>query len=788
MRKITLFFTLSLTLQLFAVDLQIDIITSMNNPNQIQIYGDSIYSASSGGLLIFNITTEKFTKYNVGSGFYTHQFTSLTMTPRNSIALGSVDGIVSILNLDNGEISNNLSLRGNQIVDLTTIGDTLWVLAKSLVAVFQFNTNTKEYQFLDFYENFGQTFSNFTAIQYFNNQIWLGSNNGLFYAPSNFIKYNLKPSSAWSHISAPQGLAGNFIYDISGDENGIYLATNGGLSYMNNSQLTTLAPGFIKKVKLHDGSIYVSNDNTIFEYISGAFQVLKNFSPKIVNDFDLDGSNAIWVGNKDRGIVELNSNKRILMDGPLDNYLGRIYLDSNNRLWCSAGLWYDEKKTGVFVQTNEGWQNYHFFGESRWINLSSTWPIFEDEGGNMWVGSWGGGIVIFDQNLNISSITANPNFGNVWLSSITKDDTLSIDTPIEFQNLLFGVLADPAYIVVTDFYLDVQQGSIWLINLEPRTNNPIVHFKDTKFSEQASIATNWAYYDHPDNREFSNHLLCITRDIFGIFWIASDRYGVVRMQVDENGKPIAWDRIDESDNLKSNAVRDIETDEDGYAWIGTAGGLSAYLGGNIFDFREEYQPVGLRINDIFIDSQNNKWFATDKGLSVLNAADSPFNAESWVHVVPQTSGVSRSNLVYADLPSQNIQSVFLDEETGDVYLSTDSGIAIIRSNPFAGAFTNFSKTTVGPNPFIISDETESGTINFYNLISGSQIKILSPNGQLIRSLDTNNIQEIQGSGGQWDGKNENGDYVTTGVYVYLITTEDGNSTSGKFLVINKSNN
>jgi len=787
MRNITLLLFFGFTLQIQAVDLQIDIITSMNNPSQIQIYGDSLYSASTGGLLIFDMATEKFTKYNVGNGFYSHRFTSFTKTPRNSIALGSVDGIVSILNLATGEISNNLSLSGNQIVDATTIGDTLWVLARSLVAVYQYNAMTREYQFLDFFENFPQTFSDFTAIQHYNNKIWLGGNNGLFYAPSDFIKNNLKPSSAWSYLSTAQGLAGNFIYDIAGNEDGIYLATNGGLSFLDGSQITTLSPGFIKKVKLQNDRIYVSNDNTIFEYTSGTFQVIKNFSPKILNDFDLDSSSELWVANKDRGIVKLNSNKRILMNGPLDNYLGRIFLDSNKRLWCSAGLWYDEKKTGIFVQTNEGWQNYHFFGASKWTNLSSTWPIFEDEAGNIWIGSWGGGIVIFDQNLNINSITANSSIGNVWLSSITKDDTLTIETPDEFQNLLFGVLADPAYIVITDFYLDTQENSIWLINLEPRTNKPIVHFKDAKFSDQVGTTSNWAYYDHPDNREFSNHLLCITRDIFGIFWMASDRYGVVRMQVDETANPIAWDRIDESNNLKSNAVRDIETDEDGYAWIGTVGGLSAYLGGNIFDFREEYQPVGLRINDIFIDSQNNKWFATDKGLSVLNATGSPFSAESWVHVVPQTSGVTRSNLVYADLPSQNIQSVFLDEETGDVYLSTDSGIAIIRSNPFAGAFTDFSKTAVGPNPFTIGDATESETINFYNLISGSQIKILSANGQLIRSLDAGNIHEIQGSRGQWDGKNENGDYVTSGVYVYLITTEDGSSKSGKILVINNSN-
>ena len=63
-----------------------------------------------------------------------------------------------------------------------------------------------------------------------------------------------------------------------------------------------------------------------------------------------------------------------------------------------------------------------------------------------------------------------------------------------------------------------------------------------------------------------------------------------------------------SHNIKSNEILDIESDEDGYVWIGTKAGLSAYLSGTVFDFREEYQPVGFQINDIFIDSQGRNNF------------------------------------------------------------------------------------------------------------------------------------------------------------------------------------
>ena len=256
------------------------------------------------------------------------------------------------------------------------------------------------------------------------------------------------------------------------------------------------------------------------------------------------------------------------------------------------------------------------------------------------------------------------------------------------------------------------------------------------------------------------------------------------MQANEDGVPTGWDILTESDNLKSVSVRDIQSDQDGYVWIGTAAGLSAYLGGTVFDFREEFQPIGLNIYNIFIDSQNNKWFATDKGLSVLRNSGSPFDAQSWFHIVPRKSDITRTNTFRADLPSEDIHSVFLDENTGDIYLGTDAGIAVIHNNPFTSSFSTFNNVQVGPNPFIISQNSTS-ILSFYNLITSSEVKILTANGRLVRRLNPDNFSEVQGSQAQWDGRNMEGELVASGVYVYLITTEEGEVSKGKFLVISK---
>lgn len=777
---------ISLTINLFAIDFQVEVITGMNDASAIKVENEKLYAATSGGLLISNLLNENIQKYTAGDGFYSQQFTALEITPQNILALGSSDGILCFLDLQNNNIFNETSIQNNPIVDLTAVDDTLWVLTENFVSVYRYFSDTQEYQFIDFFENFGASFSKLQTIFHFNKQIWIGSTSGLFYAPSDYQKFNLKSASNWSHLTTANGLAGTYIYDITGDGSSLYLATNGGLNEIDFPQITTLANGFITKVRLNEDKIFASNSNTIYRYQSGAFNLIKNF-PVSIKDFAFDNSMNIWAALEKRGIKNLETGNKILVNGPIDNHIGNVYMDSRGWLWCSSGLVRTELQQGVFLYKDSEWTNYQFFGPQRWSSLSSTVSFLEDTENNIWVSSYGGGMVIFDNNLDIHPITRNTLPGQVWVNSISQDDTLEVQTPQEQQNIISNVPGDNLRCVVTDFLLDSERNSIWLLNFEPVSDRAIVQFRDTKFSSNISNTQYWSYYSRPTGSpyggEYSNSFYTIKKDIFGIFWFASDGKGAIRMQANDDGVPTGWDILTEGDNLKSTSMRDIEPDEDGYIWIGTAGGLNAYLGGTVFDFREEFQPIGLNINNIFVDSQNNKWFATDKGLSVLKNSGSPFDGESWYHIVPRKSDVERSNTFVADLPSENIHSVFLDEKSGNIYLGTDAGIAIIHNNPFTSSFTKFDNISAGPNPFIISESSPVFTL--FNLVSGSEVKILTANGKLVRQLNPDNFSEVQGSQAQWDGRNMEGELVATGVYIYLITTEEGEANNGKFLVISK---
>jgi len=782
MKRITLLIGMILISSVSGQQVRVDIITSMNDASKIQIENDSLFSATTGGFFIYNLNRNQYQSWTVGDGFYDQRFTAFTRTHRNLLALGTSEGVVSFMNLKNGDISNEVSLQGNNIIDIISVGDTLWILADRSLAVYRYLPEDQRFRFVDFFQNFGSTFSSLTGLHYALHRIWVSSTDGIFHAPSNYVSYNLKSSSNWSHITTAQGLPSNSVNDLSGDESRFFAATSNGLARIDSQGVTQMTTGAITKVRVLDDEIYACNNNTIFQYENGNLQGIYTYPSILIRDFNLDPSGNIWVALEQRGIIEAGTDNEIFIDGPIGNFIGDVHVDSRGWLWCTSGTVLGQSRNGVFLRTSSEWRNYKIFGPGLWSTASQTLNILEDTAGNIWISSWNGGITIFDPDLNITTINRLSTTGNLWRKSITMDDTIEVQTPVDLRDMIAGQLDNQSLLTITDFYLDEATQSIWILDLHANSDNPVVRFKDTKFSNAALDTNNWQDYNNPDNREYSNNLLSMTRDIFGIYWMASDRFGLFRMQIDEQGNKTGWDNINESDNIKSKDVLDVAADEDGYVWIGTRAGLSAYLGGTVFDFREEFQPIGLQINDILIDSQTNKWFATDRGLSVLRNSGSPFDPASWIHVVPRTSDVTRSNVIYADLPSENINSVFLDDKTGDIYLGTSAGIAVIRGNPFTSTFTSFENVRFGPNPFFVSENTTT-PLRFYNLMASSEVKILTPNGELVRKLNPNNFNEVQGSQAQWNGLNMEGELVASGVYIYLITTEDGKNESGKFLVI-----
>ena len=90
---------------------------------------------------------------------------------------------------------------------------------------------------------------------------------------------------------------------------------------------------------------------------------------------------------------------------------------------------------------------------------------------------------------------------------------------------------------------------------------------------------------------------------------------------------------------------------------------------------------------------------------------------------------------------------------------------------------DLKNVVVFPNPFVPS-ESISGKVTFKNLTEDAVIFIYTINGELVRELEV----DLSSVSAQWDGKNEYGQDVASGLYIYMIKSEL-DKTIGRIMVM-----
>ncbi|HFE65247.1 MAG TPA: hypothetical protein ENK14_12660 [Caldithrix sp.] len=772
---------------LSAENFQWEVITNFNNANDVLVNGDTLFAATPGGLLIYSLSSGEYDTWTTEDGISTQSFSTVIQTHKGLLVLGTQTGALSFINPVTRFYSEDFSLSGNEITGLAAIEDTLWVSSKKMVAVYLFDPEKEVFTFRDFFTNYSHEFNSFQDIYYFKKRIWVASDKGLFSAPGDFLRYNLKSADNWNWLSSADGLPSDNVISLNSFIDTLLIGTINGISKYDlqsfrNSQ-SGLSSRKIYHIKVKNNKIYVDNLLSIYQMNGNQFNEVAKIAPRIINDFAVDNQEHILVAIKDKGLLKLPDDERIWINGPTDNSLGNILLDSQGRLWVSAGSFGDQRQKGFSVRFKDGtWHNYRYI--KNWRNSANSQSIIEDTGGNIWIGSWNGGLLVIDKNFNFYNFNNFTAPGDLWITSPTEDDTVQYAPPDSVRHFFSYTRGWPNLLVITDFLLDPLRQSIWIAALTVQSGRPIIRYKQTAFGQDAFDSLSYERIAFPDYIDIINDQITdLTFDISHNLWIGTQNSGAVALQYDQDGT-MNWLWINETNNLKNNSCWAVAGDQDGYVWLGTNGGLNAYFNGQVVDFREDYQPIGLWINQITVDSENNKWFATDKGLSLLKASGSPWDPKSWVHFVPKNSEFFGDNIYRTNLPSENIRSVFVDNHTGDVYCGTSSGLAILRSNPFTTPLPDLNKVKVGPNPLILGGK-ENSYLYFRNLTGNSQIKILTTTGRLVKTLGGGANGDILGSFAQWDGRNEDGRLVSSGVYLYMVSDENGNSNAGKFVVIRK---
>jgi hypothetical protein len=102
---------------------------------------------------------------------------------------------------------------------------------------------------------------------------------------------------------------------------------------------------------------------------------------------------------------------------------------------------------------------------------------------------------------------------------------------------------------------------------------------------------------------------------------------------------------------------------------------------------------------------------------------------------------------------------------------------IIYDTPQTAGVADLSGARVFPNPWS-SDLTPGSPIHFTGLTPTSTIKIFTLSARWVQTLRA-------GASGvlDWDRRNDNGDLVASGYYLYVITDDQGNKRRGKIAIV-----
>ncbi len=215
--------------------------------------------------------------------------------------------------------------------------------------------------------------------------------------------------------------------------------------------------------------------------------------------------------------------------------------------------------------------------------------------------------------------------------------------------------------------------------------------------------------------------------------------------------------------LPTNLLSTLTVDRDGDIWVGTREGPVIFDGaqdpfsGETHGYRVKVDQEGViayllfedEVTAIAIDGANRKWLGTKTGGVFVQSPDGE-------------SQVANYNTDNSPLLHNSVTDIIIDPSNGDVYIATDAGINVVRTDAIEGRSFHSSDAYAFPNP--VRPEYD-GPIAVRGLAEDAIVKITDIHGTL--------IYETQALGGQaiWNGRDLSGQRAASGVYLVFSTTQ-----------------
>lgn len=358
-----------------------------------------------------------------------------------------------------------------------------------------------------------------------------------------------------------------------------------------------------------DGILMTTPNNGVYslQFQGNSFKFFKSmdFSER-TNDSDLGGIRAlcqtkngnIWIGTRKKALYLLDSDGNLLQSYYEKDYdwVGSVYHileDSKGNIWMSS------KGYGLIKAVADNSQNCNFrfykytHSEIHSYSISSNdvYLTYEDSKGRLWIGTFGGGLNLLDENNG-----KTPLFYNIY------NDFL--DYPKFGQYREIRTLVEDAkgrlWIGTTDGLMSLNGDFLQVEKID---------FETYRSNTTSGITENDVYVLYKDSSS------TIWGSVFGGGLLSLNNY-------DEKKHLPQFNIYGEKDGVYNNVVLSITEDLNGNVWFTTERGLSSYNREtkkfSSFDNFDGFPEVDIEENVIMHTQQNEIWIGSKQGLIKFN--------------------------------------------------------------------------------------------------------------------------------------------------------------------------
>mgnify|MGYP001193516957 CR=1 FL=1 len=373
---------------------------------------------------------------------------------------------------------------------------------------------------------------------------------------------------------------------------------------------------------------------------------------------------------------------------------------------------------------------------------------------------------------------ANPPRFSGGIIIVDVDDPTNITT-IDTTHLSYHTTSSNSipYLVVLDVEFD-SDGNMWVADPYSINGNNPVHVRSTSGV--------WKHFGSAETAiKISQSPNAITFDSWKRVWVSAFQAEEANLGIypngglfmlDFDGVPYNPDSFTWKKVIADGTIRSLAMGKQDRLYYLTPSGL------NYYDLKNDTNPV-VRENpyayfpnisfgngaELKVDPHGNIWtHSPTQGVHVLLE-----NTTYW----PDINGFRTSN---SPLLSNQINDIDFDAENSLAYIATSKGVNVVRI-PFGLEKKDFTGVKVYPSPFYLPAEKP---MKVDGVPFESSMIIMTLDGSVIRKIINQGIS-IDGDQISWDGRDREGDYVSSGVYLLAIYGFDGKNSVEKITVIRR---